>query len=475
MKRKRKWLWGAVLLLFVSSILMSKAFVYAKEYKIPYEGGEETRQITLRVGDTGQFEIPEEVTYEGVQAKVLDINIEISDYDDDYGWYDDYVQNSDCILRVDKEGKFVAMACGKTEVTIMLYLETGENKNYDDDDDDYNDYDDDDYNYDHEIEVYYEVTVIPDMSEVNLTQSSQTKYVEKNSWGYYYVPAYTFTLDSDIVLNEDNPGIDISFSSSNSKIGVSGELYNNVITLYPSDKGSTTVTIKICDKTFKVKIKTIVVRINKNSLLLAKGQSSTLKISGVTSGIKWSSGDKKIATVSSKGIIKAKKTGNVVIKAKIGDVSLGCAVSVVTSKRLKVVKAAIQIAKTCTYSQPKRMQSKYYDCSSLVWKAYSKYEQNFGNKSYAPVAADLGKWCAERKKTVKGGVTSKNVQKMIYNPGDLYFLTGSNNGRYKGIYHVEMISGYVCYGFDYSGKPILELNYVNRSPGKYYGGMVGQP
>lgn len=470
MKKQRKWSCLFVILA-VCCIFLPKAAISAKEQNIPFAKG--NHEITITVGDTGKFEIPEIINVGESQRKVYDARIETLDYIDDYGWYDydsyfdtdEETESTSGVLKVDKEGSFMALAPGKIKVTITLSVETEESGVY-------NIY----YGYHLDtIESICIVNVIPDMTKVTITNNSQTKYIEKNVWGYYDIPSYIFSLDSDIALNGDNPGIDMTIASSNSKIKVSGELYKNKIVLYPSEKGSTTVTITICGKTFKVKIKTIAVGINKNSLLVAKGKSTKLKISGISSNIKWSSSNKKIATVSSNGTVKGKRTGNVVIKAKIGNISLGCAVSVVTDKRLKVVKRAIQIAKTCTYSQTRRMQSKYYDCSSLVWKAYSKYGQNFGNKSYAPVAADLGKWCANQKKVVKGGITYNYVQKMKYNPGDLYFATGSNNGRYKGISHVEMISGYVCYGFDSSGKPILELDYVNRYSGKYYGGMVGQP
>ena len=36
------------------------------------------------------------------------------------------------------------------------------------------------------------------------------------------------------------------------------------------------------------------------------------------------------------------------------------------------------------------------------------------------------------------------------------------NGWYKGVYHVEMVVGYVCEGFDYNGKPILALKWATR-------------
>lgn len=127
-------------------------------------------------------------------------------------------------------------------------------------------------------------------------------------------------------------------------------------------------------------------------------------------------------------------------------------------------------------SQPKRMQEKFYDCSSLVWKSYHKNGVNFGMANYAPVAADMGKWCAQHKKLVSGGLSQANIQNMKLNPGDVMFETGQKNGRYKGIYHVEMITGCLFYGFDGNGKAELGIQWAAGDE-KYYpmGQMVGRP
>ena len=127
-------------------------------------------------------------------------------------------------------------------------------------------------------------------------------------------------------------------------------------------------------------------------------------------------------------------------------------------------------------SQPKRMQEKFYDCSSLVWKSYHKNGVNFGMANYAPVAADMGKWCAQHKKLVSGGLSQANIQNMKLNPGDVMFETGQKNGRYKGIYHVEMITGYLFYGYDGNGKAELGIQWAAGDE-KYYpmGQMVGRP
>jgi predicted DNA repair protein MutK len=113
------------------------------------------------------------------------------------------------------------------------------------------------------------------------------------------------------------------------------------------------------------------------------------------------------------------------------------------------------------------MQKGYYDCSSLVWRSYKYAGTSLMSSTYAPVAADLGKWIVQKKKKVKGGLSYKNVQAMKLNAGDLMFETGENNGRYKGIYHVEMITGYSCVGFDSDGNPELVLTWASRPDGAY--------
>ena len=113
--------------------------------------------------------------------------------------------------------------------------------------------------------------------------------------------------------------------------------------------------------------------------------------------------------------------------------------------------------------------------NKLVWKSYRLMGKTLGNRNYAPVAADIAKWCAGKKKMVKGGVSEKNITKMKLRPGDLVFQTGAKNGRYKGIYHVEMFVGYRCYGFS-GNTPMLMPCWAARYDGYAYGAkLVGRP
>ena len=49
-----------------------------------------------------------------------------------------------------------------------------------------------------------------------------------------------------------------------------------------------------------------------------------------------------------------------------------------------------------------------------------------------------------------------------------------NNGRYRNVYHVELISGYTFNGFDKNGNPIIGIEFANRNQSDFRG-FVGKP
>ena len=62
-----------------------------------------------------------------------------------------------------------------------------------------------------------------------------------------------------------------------------------------------------------------IARLNKKKLELYVGDTFRLKVTGTLNKVKWSSSDKRIATVSQKGLVKAKKKGKVKITATLID------------------------------------------------------------------------------------------------------------------------------------------------------------
>lgn len=66
---------------------------------------------------------------------------------------------------------------------------------------------------------------------------------------------------------------------------------------------------------------------------LSVGSKSSIKIpTSSAKKVKWSSTNRKIATVSAKGVVRAKKTGRCTIKAKTGKSVYVCSISVVKKK-----------------------------------------------------------------------------------------------------------------------------------------------
>lgn len=74
------------------------------------------------------------------------------------------------------------------------------------------------------------------------------------------------------------------------------------------------------------------VSISKSSITVTKGYQATLSVSGTSKAVTWSTGDKSIATVSSKGKVVGKKPGTTYVYAKVGGTTLKCKVTVVAAK-----------------------------------------------------------------------------------------------------------------------------------------------
>lgn len=69
-------------------------------------------------------------------------------------------------------------------------------------------------------------------------------------------------------------------------------------------------------------------KLNKKKVTLKLGQKTTLKVKNYKGKVKWSSSKKKIATVTKKGVVTAKKKGTAKITAKAGKKKLVCSIKV---------------------------------------------------------------------------------------------------------------------------------------------------
>lgn len=70
------------------------------------------------------------------------------------------------------------------------------------------------------------------------------------------------------------------------------------------------------------------VKLNKKTATLVKGKTLTLKVIGTKKKVTWKSSNSKVAAVSSKGKVTAKKKGTATITAKVGKKKLTCKITV---------------------------------------------------------------------------------------------------------------------------------------------------
>ena len=94
--------------------------------------------------------------------------------------------------------------------------------------------------------------------------------------------------------------------------------------------------------------------ISKKSLYLIKGQTYTLRVKGVRKKVKWKSTNKNVVKVYSDGMVKARKTGTAVIKAKVGKKTFKCKVKVYKRYSNKKLKSMVKkYYKSKGYTIPK--------------------------------------------------------------------------------------------------------------------------
>lgn len=177
---------------------------------------------------------------------------------------------------------------------------------------------------------------------------------------------------------------------------------------------------------------------NDTVIALYPGESTRLYMIGRPAGyvVSWTSDDPSIVSVSSNGTIKGIRFGDTVITGQSGEYVFKYKVSVGPKSSIKALRYAAKHFNS-TYSQKYRMSTGKYDCSSYVWRSYKDAGFYIGSRTYAPTAAGEAKWAASKGYMVYSGTVK--IDDLI--PGDLIFWTGADNGRYEGIYHVDIYVG----------------------------------
>lgn len=209
----------------------------------------------------------------------------------------------------------------------------------------------------------------------------------------------TVAVDGSITLNGEGSEYDKegavyewTASNENIKMDVSSDQRSAKIT--GVTKGNVKVTLKITYKDenaeepvdgiiLKAVVKCTDPKITRDIAVLKKGQSVSFVLKG-TSGytpVTYSIKNKKYATVSKSGKVKAKKYGKTTLTVQADNQTWQLNVYISKSNIYKTISKAYTIEEAKTkYSQPRRMQKGYADCSSYVWKSYKTAGIYFGDK-----------------------------------------------------------------------------------------------
>lgn len=219
-----------------------------------------------------------------------------------------------------------------------------------------------------------------------------------------------------------------------------------------NDAGTYGFTIIADGVEFKGSAEVIKVEVPEKPVNLVKGKSKSVAAKGLPEGMKakYSSSDTSIVKVNKNGKLTAKGYGSAAVTITVDTKCFTFAVNVGTKTGVSAVEWGLKQVGKAEYSQAKRMEDGYFDCSSFAWRCYAAAGKYLGGSTtYAPTAADLAKWMNDNDYVIEFGAPDSS--QML--PGDLIFSTsGGDNGRYLKIDHVAVYSGADIYSgwFDYS-------------------------
>ena len=171
--------------------------------------------------------------------------------------------------------------------------------------------------------------------------------------------------------------------------------------------------VPVLNSTISVEAASVKMNVTKKTLYVKK--TYTLKLKGTKKKAKWSSSNKSVATVTSKGKVTAKKKGTATITAKVGSKKYTCKITV---KPAQISKSTITLYKGRSYTLK-------------VLGATQKVKWSSSNKSVATVSS-TGKVTAKKKGTAtitaKMGSKKYTCKVTVKNPG----LNATNITVYRG-------------------------------------------
>lgn len=291
-----------------------------------------------------------------------------------------------------------------------------------------------------EITVTLDITVT-NPTELNFTDSLWVRdgFFRVSATGADWDSSYSIKSADESIVSTDPPkNKNTSGYNSYSNYYDYYDSYYSECYVFPQKEGKVTLTVTVDGKKFTKEVNVIDPKIPDGNLILVNKKKKNRAVTNLPEDMKvtYTSSDKSVVTISKKGIVKAKADGSANICVKVGDREFNYSVIVGFNLPTLAVAKATEVV-GAKYSQDKRMQEGYYDCSSLVWRSYNAAGVALGSESYAPTAANLAKFMEDNGYVIS--YKALDAEKM--KPGDIIFSSSTNNGRYMNIDHVSLYMG----------------------------------
>ena len=166
-------------------------------------------------------------------------------------------------------------------------------------------------------------------------------------------------------------------------------------------------------------------RLSSKKIVLQVGKTKKLKVKNKPAGVKvvWKSSKKKVATVSKKGKVKAKKPGKTTITAKVGKKKYKCKVVVKRNNSIKVTKPSDNnnsvINQVTTKSEPSQIVTTKAEVKTTKTETTKKNDSTTVKPTVAPTLKPT-----EKPTTVAPTTANGNVDESIQAPVGLKHAPG---------------------------------------------------
>lgn len=238
---------------------------------------------------------------------------------------------------------------------------------------------------------------------------------------------------------------------------------------YKKDFGILILSLIILTVIFPVHVNAAT-KLNKKSITVNVNKTYTLKVYGTKSKVKWSSSNKKIATVNSKGVVKGIKKGKCNITAKVGKKKYVCKVIVkqpVKKTSWEQIKKINMLSQNnlefCTDVQKDSFGNSYKGNNLMKLKTYG--ESIWGEYGYSDSRIGYGEFLLNNVYSKLVGKIAVSTETSNASVGGRLEIYG--DGHLLSFYDLNRKSAPIDLDIDVTGVKILKICLVYRSKEGY--------